>query len=305
MVIHVTAKPESTMRRAIVLSFIVAIVMVVLKFLAYILTGSAAILSDAAESIVNIFAAGFALFSLIVSFRPPDSRHPYGHGKVEFISAAFEGGAIVIAALWIIYNAVQELITGPTFHKLDIGIWLVLASVVVNTALGAYLVIIGKKAGSMIIEADGRHVLTDAITSIGVVVGLIVLYFTDLYFLDSVIAIIVALSIIRTGVRLLKKAGGGMMDATTPEEEAKIRKIIDAHYSQDVCGYHKIRLRHSGKMCFVDFHLILPKEMPIGKGHEVATRIESTIATALEDAGVMAHIEPCTKHDCPKCSKRT
>lgn len=301
MVIHITEKPEKLLKGAAVTSFIVAIVLLCIKFAAYVMTGSAAILSDAAESIINVLAAGFAFFSMMISFKPPDDEHPYGHGKVEFISAAFEGGAIIVAAVWIIYKAVDELIRGPTFHKLDVGIWLVVVSIVINAVLGGALLALGKRNKSLILEADGRHVLTDVATSTGVLAGLIIMYYTGWFYLDAVIAIAAALLIIRTGSKLLKRAEGGMMDASNPDEDAKIKEILDGYQSEYICGYHKLRHRHSGKICYVDFHLMFPRDLPIAKAHEIATSLEGRIAGALGDAGVMAHIEPCHDSTCLRC----
>lgn len=304
MVMHITEKPEARLKNAVIISFIVSVILLGVKFGAYVLTGSAAILSDATESIVNVIAAAFAYYSLKVAMKPPDEDHPYGHGKAEFFSAAFEGGAIIVAALWIIYKAVHELVIGPEFHKLDVGIWLINFSIVVNFLLGIYLVKKGQKEKALILEADGKHLLTDVLTSVGVVVGLVIMYFTGWLWLDGVIAILMAALIIRTGVGLLRVAAGGMMDVRCKDDDAAIRSILDEQEFREVCGYHKLRHRHSGGMHFVDFHLIFPRETTVSQAHAVATAIEAKVAEALGDAGVMAHIEPCKRKDCPHCKDR-
>ncbi|PJA19009.1 MAG: cation transporter, partial [Deltaproteobacteria bacterium CG_4_10_14_0_2_um_filter_43_8] len=303
MVMHLTDKPVPLLERVVYASVAVGISLMVIKFVAYGLTGSAAILSDAAESIVNVVTALFSLYSLKVSFKPPDECHPYGHGKIEFFSAALEGGAIVVAAIWVIHKSVDELVVGSTIKQLDVGVILVAVAAVVNAALGYYLVKIGKREGSLIIEADGRHVMTDVITSAGVITGLIVVLFTKWYFLDPIIAILAALNIVYTGWMLLKQAASGMMDRASEEDDKLINDILSAPSFRDVCGYHKLRHRKSGNIHFVDFHLIMPRVDTVEQAHVIATAVEAQIASALGDASVMAHIEPCKRRDCPNCRR--
>lgn len=303
MVMHFSDRPVAVLKRAAFCSLIVGVVILVIKFVAYTITGSAAILSDAAESIVNVVTAGFALYSVRVAVKPADECHPYGHGKIEFFSAALEGGAIIVAAFWIIYKAVHELATGSTLHQLDVGVWLVAVAALINAILGWYLIKTGKKESSLILVADGRHVLADVWTSAGVVVGLVVVVFTRWLILDSLIAIFVALNIIYAGWKLLRLAAGGMMDASSPEDDQLIKGIIEEPTFGEVCTYHKLRHRISGNTHFVDFHLILPKHLSIEHAHAIATAVEAKVATSLVNASVMAHIEPCRRSDCPRCKK--
>lgn len=304
MVVHVLEKPVSLLKRAAYASVFVGFLLLATKFTAYSLTGSAAILSDAVESIVNVVTALFAFYSLKVSIKPPDECHPYGHGKIEFFSAALEGGAIVVAAVWIIHKSVDELIAGPMIRQLDVGIILIAIAAAVNAVLGFYLIKIGKKEGSLILEADGHHVVTDVVTSAGVVVGLIIVLITKWYILDPVIAILVALNIVYTGWKLLKRAIVGMMDAASAEDEKMIKEILLSPNFKDVCAYHKLRHRKSGDFHFVDFHLIMPKHLTIDQAHVIATSVEAQIATRLGNASVMAHMEPCKRKECPRCNKR-
>lgn len=304
MALHLTDRSVSLLKRAALASVIVGFSLLAVKFFAYWITDSAAILSDAAESIVNVVTAVFALYSLKVAVKPPDECHPYGHGKIEFFSAALEGGAIVVAAVWIIHKSIDELVAGPEIKQLDVGILLVTGAAVVNFVLGLYLIKIGKKERSLILEVDGRHVITDVVTSGGVVVGLIVVYFTKWMILDPVIAILAALNIVYTGWKLLRQAAIGMMDAASTEDNQRINEILSKPSFQQVCGYHKLRHRHSGNFHFVDFHLILPKQLQIEQAHAIATAVEAQVASELGDASVMAHIEPCKRKDCPQCGER-
>ncbi len=304
MVMHLTEKPVTLLKRAAYASVFVSFILMAVKFTAYWLTDSAAIFSDAVESIVNIVTALFAFYSLTIAIKPPDECHPYGHGKIEFFSAALEGGAIVVAAAWIIHKAVDELIAGPAIKQLDTGVALVAVAAVVNALLGLYLIKIGKKEGSLVLEADGHHVMTDVVTSAGVVVGLVVVLITKWYMLDPIIAILAALNIVYAGWKLLKRAAVGMMDAASPEDNKKINELLSSPTFRQVCGYHKLRHRLSGNVHFVDFHLILPRELPIDQAHAIATAVEAQVASALGDASVMAHIEPCKRKDCPHCKER-
>lgn len=301
MVVRFIQKPDQRLMSATILSFSVGLLLLVVKFTAYALTGSAAILSDATESIVNVLTAAFAFYSMRIAIKPPDECHPYGHGKIEFFSAAFEGGAIIVAAIWIIYKAVSELVMGSEMHQLDVGLWLVVGATIVNALLGLWLLRLGRRNGSLILTADGKHLLTDVITSLGVIGGLVAMALTGWYVLDAIVAILVAISIIHTGVKLLHTAATGMMDASPPEYEAIIKAVLDRDQPAAVCGYHQLRHRLSGGMHFVDFHLIFPAALPIERAHAIATEVEGRIAVALGDAGVMAHIEPCRNPQCPKC----
>lgn len=305
MVMHVLEKPVSLLKRAAYASVFIGFLLLATKFAAYSVTGSAAILSDAVESIVNVVTALFAFYSLKVSIKPPDECHPYGHGKIEFFSAALEGGAIVVAAVWIIHKSVDELVAGTIIKQLDVGVILIAVAAVINAVLGFYLIKIGKKEDSLILEADGHHVVTDVVTSTGVVVGLIIVLITKWYILDPIIAILVALNIVYTGWKLLKRAVVGMMDAASAEDERMIRDILSSPDFKEVCAYHKLRHRKSGNFHFVDFHLIMPRHFTIEQAHAIATSIESQIATRLGDASVMAHVEPCKRKECPSCNKRS
>ncbi len=293
-------------RNVAALSVAVGAGLMLVKFWAYFLTGSAAIFSDALESIVNVLASCVALYSVILAHRPPDSSHPYGHGKVEFLSAAFEGGMILLAALVITARAVEQLIRGAEVQRLDIGIALTLGAMGVNGAVGMILVRSGRRHGSMALEADGKHLLGDAITTAAVLVALLLVRATGLKWIDPLAAILVAAYITLLGWGLLRRATAGLMDEQDAADDKLIRSILDAHTGAPgrephICSYHKLRHRHSGRYHWVDFHLMVPAGWSIERGHDTASKIEYEIEQALGEGNATAHVEPCVTMNCLHC----
>jgi cation diffusion facilitator family transporter len=289
--------------RAAGLSLGAAIALMAIKFIAYALTGSAAVFSDALESVVNVLAGGFALFAIVLAHRPADKTHPYGHGKVEFLAAGFEGGMILLAAAVIAWRAVESLIHGPAVARLDLGLLLILIATIVNGAIGLLLMRTGKRNGSITLEADGKHLLSDAITSIAVVVILLLVRFTGASILDPIGAILIAFYLVWVSIDLLRRSAAGLMDAQDAADDAILREILDSHISADgksprICSYHKLRHRHTGRYHWVDFHVMVPAEYDVKQGHDIASAIEGEIERALDVGDATAHIEPCTDETC-------
>jgi cation diffusion facilitator family transporter len=288
--------------RAGVLSLVVSIVLLAAKYRAYQLTGSTAILSDALESIVNVVAAIFAVSGLVFAGRPADRNHPYGHGKVEFLSAAFEGGLIAFAALVIIYEAVQSLIRGIDVRRLETGVFIVLAAGLANLALGAYLVRTGRKHASLTLVADGQHVLSDFYTSAGIVVGLLLVRLTGQTWLDPLVAVVVALNLMWTGVRLLRHAAGGLLDE---EDTALLKRLIEVlrpHVGQGVIRVHHLRAIRSGRFHHVDAHLVVPEFWSVDQAHELAESLASQVIKELGVEGeLVIHTDPCHRVYCAMC----
>lgn len=289
---------------AAVLSVGLGVALLIVKFVAYFITGSAAIFSDALESIVNVLASSFALYSLALAHRPADEEHPYGHGKVEFLSVGFEGGMILLAALVIASRAIESLLRGPDLKDLEAGMLLMAIAMLVNGGLGFYLVQRGRRSGSMVLVADGKHLLTDAITSIVVLATLGFVRFTGWTWADPIAAIGVAgyIAIIATG--LLSDSAAGLMDRQDREDDRLLRQILDAHVRDRqprICSYHKLRHRHSGRYHWVDFHIMVPADWDIRQGHNVASHIEFDIEQALGEGNATAHVEPCVDRGCPSC----
>lgn len=270
--------------------------MLVAKWIAFVLTGSSVIFSDAAESVVHIVAVWFAWYSLRLTTKPPDEDHPYGHDKISFMSAGVEGGLICIAAVVIIISAVQKLIEGPQLQRLDIGISITAGAAIVNLVLGLYLIRIGKSTRTLVVEANGRHVMTDVWTSAGAVGGLFLAMATDMYWLDPVMAMIFGANIIREGYGLLTISVKGLMDSADPVLLARAQNIINEYCSSNSCSFHRLRLRHSGDTVHIDYHLTVPDEMRMQDAHALATQLEERIrASFLESTEVFTHLESVTQ----------
>lgn len=293
--------------RAAMTSFVVAVALLGVKFVAYFLTGSAAIFSDAMESIVNVLASGVALYSLSLAHTPADPEHPYGHGKVEFMSAAFEGGMVLLAAIVIVFQTVANMIRGHLeIEKIGTGFVLMVIATVVNGAVGAWLIALGKRRQSILLEADGKHLAADAITSITAIAALAIVQRTGWTYADSIAALIVAVYICWMAARLLRQSAAGLMDEQDLQDEALIKSILDSHLAPSgkaphICSYHKLRHRHSGRYHWVDFHIMVPPDLDIRQGHETASAIEGEIERAIGEGDATAHVEPCADPKCPAC----
>ena len=299
-------RPEA---RAAVLALVTAVTLGAIKFLAYFLTGSAAIFSDALESIVNVVASGLAIYSLAYAHRPADADHPYGHGKIEFLAAGIEGGMIAAAGLISGAKAVESLLRPVPLDpgRLNVGLLLMAVALAVNAVVGLHLVRTGKQQRSVTLEADGNHLLSDAVTSVATLVGLGLIRLTGLQWVDPVVALLVAGYICFTGVGLLRRAEAGLMDRQDLADHALLERVLNAHVGTEgadprVCGYHKLRHRHSGRYHWVDFHLVVPADWTIERGHQVATAIEQEIEAALGEGNATAHVEPCESGGCGRCA---
>lgn len=288
--------------RAGIISLVVSLVLLAAKYQAYLLTGSTAILSDALESIVNVVAAVFALGGLAFAGRPADRNHPYGHGKVEFFSAAFEGGLIAFAAVVIIYEVVQSLVRGGEIRSLDAGLAIVLAAGLVNLALGAYLVRTGRKHESLTLVADGRHVLADFYTSAGIVAGLLLVRFTGLAWLDPLVAAVVALNLMWTGFRLVRQAAGGLLDEEDPVLLGRLLDVLRGHVGQGIIRIHHLRAIRSGRFHHVDAHLVVPEFWSVDRAHELAEDLAERVIRDLGVEGELVfHTDPCHRIYCAMC----
>jgi cation diffusion facilitator family transporter len=281
------------------ISFVISILLLIVKFYSFYITNSTAILTDALESIVNVVAAGFASYSIYLSSRPRDDNHPYGHGKIEFFSAGVEGVLIMLAGLFIIYQAVYNLFFPSGLEKLLEGIILVSFSGAVNGILGTILKRKGKKLNSITLEASGKHLLTDTFTSFLLILGVMVIYLTGLNFLDSVIAIGFSMYILFSGYGLVRKSVGGLMDEADPVAVESTVSAINRNRKNIWIDIHNMRVQQYGGDRHVDLHLTLPYYLDLGQVHDEVEELEKV----LEDdwPGVMevfVHADPCIPEKC-------
>ncbi|MBX7153368.1 MAG: cation diffusion facilitator family transporter [Candidatus Kapaibacterium sp.] len=274
------------------LSLGIGLCMLGIKWYAYFITGSVAIFSDAMESVVHQLAVAFAFYSLRVTYRPPDHDHNYGHDKITYFSAGLEGGLIIIAAIVIIGTAIKKMIVGVTLEQLGTGTLLTALAGGINAVLGFYLVKVGKKEKSLIVEANGRHILTDAWTSVGAVIGLSLAAYTGYSIIDPILALLFGSNIIWEGYKLMRSAVGGLMDKSNPEFFNKAESALNEYTTNTGTTFHRLRLRESGNRVYVDFHIVFQDGTMIEDAHRLATEAELCVATAIDHAcDITSHLE--------------
>ncbi|NNM67751.1 MAG: cation transporter [Spirochaetales bacterium] len=302
-------RPDRTLSRAMALSLGIGVLMLVIKSSAYLVTNSAAIFSDAAESVVHVVAVGFAAYSLRLVTKRSDRSHPFGYDRISFFSAGFEGAMIILAAVFILYEAGLKFVHGPQLAEVDLGAIISGLVLLVNGVLGAFLIRIGRARKSLILEANGRHVLTDAVTSGGVLIGLLlVLFFPknwihigtwtfDPAYFDPIFAILAALNILKAGGKLMVRAVRGLMDKMAPEDEKKIEGLLAQACAGEGVEYHEARFRNSGNRYWLQFHLIFDDSVQLKEAHRTATRIEQTLESQFPGAVITTHLETKQDHD--------
>ncbi len=289
--------------------FAAGVVLAIGKFIAYFLTYSNAILSDALESIINVVAGAIATFGVSFAAQPKDEDHPYGHGKIEFISAGAEGGLIFLAGLYIIYKAILSFFEPQQFHNLDIGIILTAAAGSINFLLGTLLLREGKKYHSAILVADGKHLLTDTVTSIGVVAGVFIVYLTKLAWLDGLTAIIFALYILYTGYKLVQEATVTLLDKADYDKLKELVKLFKENRREKWIDIHNLRTQKYGTDLHVDCHITLPWYDTLEETHKEVDRLRDIVQeNMIYDVEFFIHADPCvppkscaicTLKDCP------
>ncbi|HYD46962.1 MAG TPA: cation diffusion facilitator family transporter [Terriglobales bacterium] len=288
--------------RAGMVSLAVSVVLLAAKYFAYQLTGSTAILSDALESIVNVVAALFALAGLLFAGMPADRNHPYGHGKIEFFSAAFEGGLIAFAALLIVYQAFHDLLYGSELQQLDVGVAITAAAGLANLALGRFLIRTGKRLESATLIADGEHVRSDFVTSAGIVIGLLLVRFTGILWLDPLVALVVGVHLAWAGLWLVRDAAGALLDE---EDVPTLERLIEAMNDSRVDGIirvHNLRAIRAGRFHHVDAHLVVPEFWPVFRAHGAADAFEAQVIARCGIQGeINFHTDPCRRAYCPRC----
>jgi cation diffusion facilitator family transporter len=284
---------------------IVSVILLVVKLVAYYMTFSVAILTDALEGIVNIIAGFFGLYSLHLSAKPRDEDHPYGHGKIEFVSAALEGSMIFVTGFLIIYEAVKNLIHPEPVQKLDVGLILIGATAIVNYIMGTLCLQIGKRNNSAALQASGKHLQSDTYTTVGIVLGLIVVYFTQLLWIDRVVAIIFALLIIYTGYKIIRSSLAGILDETDRALLVQMVTLLNEHRRENWMDLHNLRIIKYGNVLHIDCHLTVPWYLNVHEAHleidEVTRLVRNRFGDAIE---FFIHTDGCLEFSCRICGKR-
>ena len=275
------------------------VLIMALKFVVFAITNSAAVLTDALESIVNLVAAAMMIYSLKVAYLPADREHPYGHGKIEFMAVGIEGSLIFGAGALIVWESLHRLFGENHLNtaRLSTGIWMELLVVVLSLLLAVYVWRLGAVYKSPTVIADGKHLMTDVVSTVGGMIGMGLVMVTGHAWLDPAVALVIAVIIFYTSARLLHQSVNGLMDRIDDHDEALIRQILDEEVKGgSIRAYHKVRHRHNGTFHWVDMHLQVDADMSVHESHDLATRIERRIETELGEADATAHIEPFTEH---------
>jgi cation diffusion facilitator family transporter len=295
---------HATERRAAAVAVFAGAALMAVKFVAWRMTGSSAVYSDAVESIVNVVASGFALWAVAQSHRPADRTHPYGHGRFEFVSMSVEGALIGAAGASIVWESVHRMLSGDLeLQRIDWGLALIGITAEANGALGWWLLSLGRKTGSGALQGDGRHLLSDAVTSAAAIGALLAVRFTGIGWIDPLVAIVMACVLVGLGVRMVRRSLGELVDEQDAGDFEVVRTILDSHVEGTsgaraplIRGWHKLRTRHVGRHHWVEFHIQVDARMDVRTAHEVASAIEFEIETRLGGGtgggNATAHIEP-------------
>lgn len=290
-----TASTEAKIRSArsyITLSIIAAILTIALKSGAYLLTGSVGLLSDAAESLINLVAALVAFWLLTVAARPADEEHSYGHSKAEYFSSGVESSLILLAAIGIGWTAFNRLLAPQPLENVGIGLAVSLVATGINGVVAVVLLRAGRQLSSITLTADAHHLLTDVWTSIGILVGVVLVQFTGWLVLDPVIALLMAVNIVWTGFRLLRDSALGLLDTALPRKDREVIGHVTARYQAEGIRFHALRTRMAGQRRFISMHVLVPGSWSVQRGHALCEQIEQAIIQDLPRSTVFTHLEP-------------
>ncbi len=274
--------------------------LILLKITAGMITGSVSLIAEAIHSLMDLAAAIIAFFSVKVSDQPADKKHQFGHGKAENISGVVEGILILVAAVLIVKEAIEKITTGVNLEIVEVGIGVMAAAIVVNSLVSRYLYKISKSTDSLALEADAAHLSTDVLTMGGVFTGLIIVKLTGLQIIDPIVAIVVALLIVKAAIDIIRKSYGGLMDVSLPEpEQRKIETCLMEHKDY-IVEFHRLRTRKAGSQRQIDVHLVIPKTTHVEDAHQLCDHLETDIVKLLNNAEVNIHVEPCSSA-CLEC----
>jgi cation diffusion facilitator family transporter len=285
------------------LSFFISLLLCCVKFFAWYITDLLVILSDALESIINVVGAAFAWYSIYLSGKPRDKEHPYGHGKIEFFSIGFEGAMILLAGILILFEAVHLLIQPEQAHEAGMSFWLMTATGVANLLLGYILVNKGKKYNSVTLQGNGKHIMSDSFTSIGVVVAIGLIYFTKIQWIDPVASIVAGSIIVVTGFRLLRKSISGLMDEADPKIVQEIIDVLKKNRKDTWIDVHNLRVQRYGNFYHVDCHVTLPFYYSLTQVHDIITEMDQELNQQFEGGSIefFIHTDPCMEYSCAHC----
>jgi cation diffusion facilitator family transporter len=291
----------ATKEGAAKLAIVAVSLLIVIKTAASIVTGSIAIRADAIHSVIDLFGVVIGYTGIRIASKPPDESHPFGHGKAENIAGVVIAAMIFIAAIIIAYQAIVRLIAGGVVELVPLGIYVTAAAIAINLLISWYALRVARATESIALEATARDLLADVLSSVAVLVGLILVQFTGIAILDSIVALLVAILIGRTAILTMKKSFGGLMDIRLPQpEEDEIVAVIKKH-GDLIAGFHRIRTRKAGSQRHIDFHLLVSKDINVEKAHQLCDQLEEEIEKRLSDTSVTIHVEPCDGK-CEQCS---
>lgn len=289
--------------KALRLTLVFSIVLMIIKFIAYYLTNSVAVLSDALESIINVAAGAFALFSIYYSSQPQDADHPYGHGKIENLSAGFEGALIFIAGISILAEGIYGFFFPPELEKLDLGLAISGLAGLFNFLMGSYLVRKGKAYSSLAMVADGKHLISDTVSSVGLILGLGLIYITDLVWIDNVMAMIFGSIILFTGFKLVRESVTHLLDKADLQVLGKLVEVLNRHRRESWVDIHNLRVLKYGSRLHVDAHLTLPWYNSLEESHREMAELEKIVRENMGDEmEFFIHADPCLPASCTICA---
>jgi cation diffusion facilitator family transporter len=295
--------PAQKTIRSAKLSLLVGILVLAIKFYGYYVTQSQAVFSDALESIVNVITALVALLVMRAVAEPADEDHPYGHGKLEFFSAAFEGGLITFAALVIGFQAIVSLVNGSQLHRIDAGILYIAIASLLNLALAMHLRVVGKKYNSQALQASSSHILSDVWTTVIVIVGLALVKWTGWLWMDSAMALVLAIQLCVQGVLIVRRSAGGLIDEVDKQSLENLCRSFNKHLVPGLIDIHQLRMIRSGSFHHVDAHLVVPDFWDVVKVHAESHEFETQVVSSYPFDGEIAfHVDPCQRLYCKRCS---
>lgn len=289
---------SSSAKTALLISLFVSFISLGLKLSGFWITSSTTALSDAAESVIHVLAVSFVYYGLLLSAKPADEKHLYGHERVEFLSVGIEGAVITLAGITIIYQSIDNYLYGYNLHQLMSGVYLIGGAGIINLALGSYLMQVGRREDNMIVISNAKHTLTDVWTSAGAVATLLIINFTDFVILDSLVAILLALYIMFEGFKLLKYSVDGLMDSRDPATDRAIRDTLSKELPGSMIEVHNLRHRTTGSTTWIELHAVFKEKVSLEQAHDDATLLEKRLINSLQgDVIVTIHLEPEGHHE--------